>query len=91
MMVAEIITREDLQHFRLQLLDELKEYVYLVKNNTTNSGIERYKTKDVRKLLDCSNGKLQALRISGKLRCKKIGGTLYYKKEDIQKLLNEGC
>jgi hypothetical protein len=91
MMVAEIITREDLQHFRLQLLDELKEYVYRVKNNTTNSGIERYKTKDVRKLLDCSNGKLQALRISGKLRCKKIGGTLYYKKEDIQKLLNEGC
>ena len=89
-MAAEIITREDLQNFRLQLLDELKELVHQIKGETSISLTEGYKTKHVRKILDCSNGKLQVLRISGKLRCKKIGGTLYYRREDVQKLFNEG-
>lgn len=90
-MAAEIITREDLQLFRIQLMDELKEIISQLKRDTSNSAVEGYKTKHVRKILDCSTGKLQALRISGKLRCKKIGGTLYYKREDVQKLFNEGC
>ena len=90
-MAAEIITREDLQNFRLQLLDELKELVHQIKRETSSSVTEGYKTKHVRKILDCSNGKLQALRVSGKLRCKKIGGTLYYRQEDVQKLFNDGC
>jgi hypothetical protein len=90
-MAAEIITREDLQHFRTQLLNELKEFIQQLKKETSSSVVEGYKTKHVRKILDCSNGKLQALRISGKLRCNKVGGTLYYRREDVQKLLNEGC
>lgn len=90
-MAAEIITKEDLQHFRIQLLDELKEYMHQLKKETSNGTVEGYKTKHVRKILDCSNGKLQSLRIAGKLRCNKVGGTLYYRKEDVQKLLEEGC
>jgi hypothetical protein len=90
-MATEIITMEDLQRFRIQLLNELKELICQVKKETAGPAIEGYKTKHVKKILDCSNGKLQALRISGKLRCNKVGGTLYYKCEDIQKLLNEGC
>jgi hypothetical protein len=89
-MAAEIITIEDLQHFRIQLLGELKEYIYQLKKEST-SVVEGYKTKHVRKILDCSTGKLQSLRISGKLGCSKVGGTLYYKREDVQTLLNEGC
>jgi hypothetical protein len=90
-MAAEIITREDLQHFRIQLLRELKEYIQQLKKETAASPVEGYKTKHVRKILDCSNGKLQSLRIAGKLRCNKVGGTLYYRREDVQRLLNEGC
>lgn len=90
-MAAEIITREDLQHFRIQLLSELKEYIQQLKKETSAFTVEGYKTKHVRKILDCSNGKLQSLRIAGKLRCNKVGGTLYYKREDVQRLLNEGC
>lgn len=90
-MAAEIITREDLQLFRIQLLNELKEIISQFKRDTINSPVEGYKTKHVRKILDCSTGKLQTLRISGKLRCKKVGGTLYYKREDVQKLLEDGC
>ena len=89
-MAAEIITAEDLQRFRIQLLNDLKEYLQQLKKDSSSSPIEGYKTKHVRKILDCSNGKLQSLRISGKLRCNKVGGTLYYKREDVQRLLNEG-
>ena len=90
-MAAEIITREELQHFRIQLLCELKEYIQQLKKETIASPVEGYKTKHVRKILDCSNGKLQSLRIAGKLRCNKVGGTLYYRREDVQRILNEGC
>ena len=89
-MSIEIVTKEDLQHFRIALLNDLKELI--VQNIKSERHIpEGYKTKQVRKILDCSNGKLQSLRISGKLRCKKIGGTLYYRRDDVEKLLNEGC
>ena len=87
MMAIDIITKEDLQHFRLQLLNELKELIAQFKNETSKPPIEGYRTKQVRKILNCSNGKLQSLRIAGKLRCKKIGGALYYVAEDIKKLL----
>jgi hypothetical protein len=30
------------------------------------------------------------LRASGKIRCRKIGGSLYYNQEDIRKLLKNG-
>jgi hypothetical protein len=72
-MAAEIITREDLQHFRTQLLGELKEYIQQLKKETSASPVEGYKTKHVRKILDCSNGKLKSLRIAGKLCCNKVG------------------
>ena len=91
-MAVEIVTREDLQHFRIQLLNELKELIgQLKKENAGSSTVEGYKTKHVRKILDCSNGKLQSLRIAGKLRCKKVGGTLYYRREDVTRILEDGC
>lgn len=86
-MAIDIVTKEDLQNFHLQLLNELKELIAQFKNETSNLPIEGYRTNQVRKILNCSNGKLQSLRIAGKLRCKKIGGALYYVAEDIQKLL----
>jgi uncharacterized protein (UPF0335 family) len=90
-MAAEVITREDLQLFRIQLLEELKEFISQFKKEVSSTAVEGYKTKQVRKILDCSTNKLQSLRISGKLRSRKVGGTIYYKPEDVQKLLNDGC
>ncbi len=91
MMAVELITREDLQHFRIQLLEELKQVICQIKKDSSGVVVEGYKTKHVRKILDCSTNKLQSLRMSGKLRYKKVGGTLYYKPEDVQKLLDDGC
>lgn len=83
------MTREDLQMFRLQLLKDIQEIIRKIKD-TTDSKPEGYKTAHVRKMLGCSTNKLVLLRTTGKIRVKKIGGTLYYNKEDIKRLLEEG-
>jgi len=48
------------------------------------------KSVEVRKLLKISPGTLQNLRINGTLRFTRIGSLLYYKQEDINKLLEGG-
>lgn len=88
-MPIEIVTKDDLQVLRFQLIEDLKTLIAQSKQ-PVNDSLSGYKTKQVRELLGCSTNKLQVLRSSGKLRTKKVGGTVYYKKEDVKKLLNEG-
>lgn len=89
-MAAEIVTTEDLQRFRIQLLNELKEFLCEIVKENGEMSIEGYKTRQVRQILGCCSNTLQALRVSGKLRCRKIGGRLYYMREDVQRLFEEG-
>ncbi|WP_207515922.1 helix-turn-helix domain-containing protein [Longitalea luteola] len=90
-MIVDIVTKEDLQEFRMQLLNDIKELLTREKEEKRElEVIEGYKTSHVRKILGCSVNKLVSLRISRKLRIKKIGGTIYYNKEDIKRLLEEG-
>ena len=88
-MGTDIVTKEDLEIFRINLLKEIKSIVE-VRFQPSAERPEGYKTSDVRKMLGCSVNKLVSLRITRKLRTKKIGGTLYYNKEDIKRLLEEG-
>ena len=88
-MPVEIVTKDDLQMLRQQLMDDFKGLLNQ-HMRSTNGHIEGYKTSDVRKVLSCSVNKLVSLRIARKIRVKKIGGTLYYNKEDIKRLLEEG-
>ena len=60
-----------------------------MKRDAPDVAVKGYKTNHVRKILGCSANKLQALRVSGKLPFNKVGETIYYKAEDVQKLLNE--
>lgn len=84
-MQVEILTREDLQQFKTELLEELKEAL-----NDKQQQIKPWlKSREVRKLLNVSPGTLQTLRINGTLRSTKVGGSLYYKYEDILKVLEE--
>lgn len=85
-MIAEIITTEDLQRFRIQLLNDLKTFVCELVKDKSETSIEGYKTKQVRQILGCCNNTLLTLRVSGKLRYRKVGGTLYYMREDVQRL-----
>lgn len=85
------MTREDLQIFRVQLVAEIadlfKQYVVEAKQVGLPEGL---RTEHACALLDCSNGKLLSLRAAGKIRCRKVGGSLYYNQEDIRKLMKNG-
>lgn len=82
-MNVELITREDLQQFKTELLQELKQVVH----QPAQSHKQWLKSAEVRKLLNISTGTLQNLRINGTLRFTKLGGIIYYKAKDITKLL----
>jgi hypothetical protein len=82
-MSVEVITKEDLEIFRVHLLEDLKKILQPL--NAPKK--EWLKSKEVRKLLKISPNTLQTLRISRKLQPTKIGGTLYYQLDEIEKLL----
>lgn len=83
MAAIEIITQEDLQQFRTQLLEDIKHLII-----SPGQQVRQWlKSADVRKMLNISNGTLQTLRINGTLRFTKVGSIFFYKNEDIVKLL----
>ena len=88
-MEFEFITSRDLEAFRARLLNDIRE-VFREPVQQVSLKPEGYKTSDVRKILGCSFNKLVSLRVTRKLRTKKIGGTLYYNRDDIRRLLEEG-
>jgi len=82
-MSVEVITKEDLQAFRQDLLNDIKSLL----GKNIQQGKEWLKAAEVRKLLKISAGTLLTLRATGKLHYSKIGGTYYYRYEDIQRML----
>lgn len=85
-MQVELITKEDLQALRKDLLEDLKLYLSSRKEEQK----KWMKSGEVRKMLNISPGTLQNLRINGQLRPTKIGGSFYYLFQDIQILLQSG-
>lgn len=86
-MEIDIITQKDLQLFKQEILTEIRELI----TGQTSSGVERewLKSADVRKMLKVSPGTLQNLRINGTLPYRKIGGSMYYRREDISKMMEK--
>ena len=84
-MAISIITKEDLQQFKIELLEGIE---ILIKGKTTEQKLW-LRSSEVKKLLNISSGTLQNLRINGTLSYSKIGGSLYYNYKDIQKLLSD--
>jgi hypothetical protein len=82
-MSVEVITKEDLEIFRVHLLEDLKKVLQPL--NAPKK--EWLKSKEVRSLLKISPNTLQNLRITRKLQPTKIGGILYYRFDEIEKLL----
>jgi hypothetical protein len=81
---VELITKEDLEQFKKELFEELKQG-----GMKPQSELPKWlKSYQVRNLLKISPGTLQTLRVNGTLQFTKIGGILYYKQEDITRLLD---
>jgi len=82
-MNVEFITREDFIAFKNEMILAIKQ--------TYHSGQVQpkqwLKSIEVRKILNISPGTLQNLRIKGTLRFTKVGSIMYYKLEDINKIL----
>jgi hypothetical protein len=87
-MGVEVVTKEDLQVFRLLLLDDLKRL--FAKEPNKEEKTEWLKSREVRKLLKVSPGTLQNLRVAGKLHPKKIGGSWYYSLKELNTLFEDG-
>jgi hypothetical protein len=83
-MNVEVITKEDLQVFRLQLINDIRDIVQQKQPPTK----EWLRSSEVKKLLKISAGTLQNLRITGKLKSSKIGGIHFYKYSELETLLN---
>jgi hypothetical protein len=80
---VELITKADLEQFKKELFDELKQNG----KGTTPESQKWLKSYQVKNLLKISSNTLQNLRDNGTIRFTKIGGILYYKQEDILKVL----
>ena len=84
------INKDDLRQFGLLLVDQLKQ---IIKNNQNKDNDdlnpEWIKSRVVKKLMDMSAASLQNLRITGKVRFKKVLGSYYYNKSDLMNLFND--
>lgn len=85
-MATTVLTTEDLQEFKKELLQELK---FLFPNNQATQNKKWLKSKEVRNMLSISPGTLQTLRINGTIPYTKMGGVIYYDNDEILRILQK--
>lgn len=81
-MNLEIITREEFNSFKQEVLEALKPA-----SNVQNK--QYLRSAEMRKLLNISAGTLQNMRINGTLPYSKIGTTILYDLDKVVEILNE--
>jgi hypothetical protein len=82
----QLVTLADLEKFKEQILSEMRR---LLSGGSTQLSKQWLKSREVRKLLDVSPGKLHAMRASRQLTFMRIGGVIYYDRKDIDKMFEE--
>lgn len=88
--MEEVVTKDDLRQFGLLLIDKIRIMMQDGSSIQKESAEPVWlKSKSVRKLLDISAGTVQNLRTTQKVRYKKVLGSYYYNKEDLQKLFSD--
>lgn len=83
-MASEIITLEDLEVFKEELINDIR---LIIKETAGQPSKKWLKSYQVREILNISPGTLQNLRINGTLPYTKVGGVMYYDYSDIQSVL----
>jgi hypothetical protein len=79
-----LVTVHDLQNLKEEIFSELA----LITGKTTTKK-EWLRSAEVMEMLSISTGTLQNLRINGEIPYTRIGGTLYYERKAILKVLND--
>ena len=83
-MKIEVITKDDLETLKQEIISELK---IIVGSQTEQK--KWLKSVEVRKLLNISPGTLQNLRVNGTLPFTKMGKTIYYDYDDVLNILTQ--
>ena len=83
-MNIELLSREDLLALKSEIIAEMSK---LLKLEPERAGW--FKSKQVRKMLNCSASTLQNLRINGTLPYTKVGGTIYYAEADVRLMMEK--
>ena len=78
----EILTKEDLNEFKAELIQEFKVVIEAEAQN-----VQWLKSAEVSSILGISPGTLKNLRDSRSIPFSKLGGTLYYNMNDINQIL----
>jgi hypothetical protein len=82
----QLVTSTDLEKFKEQMLSEMRR---LLAGGGIQQSKQWLKSREVRKLLDVSPGKLHAMRVSRQLSFMRIGGVIYYDRADIDKMFEK--
>jgi len=83
-MPTNIVTTEDLEEFRIKLINEIKEILI----SHGRIGIDHWiKSGQVMNKLEISPGTLQNFRVNGTIPFSKLGGIIYYDEEKINEIL----
>ena len=83
--MSEQVTKEDLRLLSLMIIDEIRKLRPEIRKDDE---VEWLKSRASRKMLTISAGSLQTLRITGKVRFRKILGSYYYNRADLLQLFN---
>ncbi|KKO89127.1 hypothetical protein AAW12_23620 [Sphingobacterium sp. Ag1] len=84
----EFISKQDLELFRLKMIGDI-EKILESNFNYAKEDFGWLRSKAIRKMMDISPATLQNLRVSGKIRFKKVMGSYYYNKLDLLKLFSD--
>ena len=81
------VSKNDLEDLRKQILSDLSNLLdKKLKYHNQKVDFEWLRSKVIRNSLNISAATLQNLRMSGKIRFKKIMGSYYYSKIDLENL-----
>jgi len=85
MTTLNLVTREDLELFKKEFLEDLKQLI--TKSMSDKTQKDWLRSSEVREKLNISPAILHNLRKNGTLTYSKIGSIYYHKMEDVLKML----
>jgi hypothetical protein len=80
----QLLTIGDMDDFKHEIIEELRNLFKETQGHPNKKWLRSY---EIRKMLGISPGTLQNMRVNGTLPYSKIGGIVYYRYDDVVKLL----
>lgn len=87
----ENITQDDLRQLRMLLLNDIEKLIdEKIKLKPNIEQQEWLRSKSIREIMNISPATLQNIRITGKIRFRKVMGSYYYSRTDLLQLFGDG-